>query len=239
MKRSLWLPSTTPVALAFPVRHAAGMRLHAIPHSTNVERVALALGLKGVEVDEWVEHDPADRSALRALSGQDLVPVLERNGHVRVDSMPIVAWIDETWPEPPLYPADPAARREVEGFIAFFNFVWKVPPNAMQAELERPDPDAARLAAWAAQLRGWQHGFEALLCGRDFLFGDAPGAADVCAYPFLKYAVPGDPHDDDLFHGILIEHLALDGGFPRLEAWIRRVSSLPMATGWPLPPRRG
>ena len=103
------------------------MRIHAIPHSTNVHRVALALGLKGVAVDEWVQHTPEDRTGVRAVSGQDLVPVLETDdGQVLVDSMPIVAWIDQTWPTPPLYPADPAARREVEGFITFFNHVWKV-----------------------------------------------------------------------------------------------------------------
>ena len=209
------------------------MRLHTIPHSTNVERVALALGLKGLPAPEWVDHDPADRSAIRAVSGQDLVPVLETDdGRVLTDSMPIVAWIDATWPEPQwpaLYPADPAARREVDGFIAFFDFVWKVPPNAIEAEQRNPAPDAARIAAWAAQLRGWRHGFEALLHGREFLFGHAPGAADVCAWPFLKFAISSDPDDDDLFHGILIEHLALDGAFPRLAEWIARVGALPQA----------
>jgi glutathione S-transferase len=205
------------------------MRLHAIPHSTNVERVTLALGLKGVHDVEIVQHDPEDRSGIRAVSGQELVPVLETDdGRVLTDSMPIVAWIDETWPEPPLYPTDPAARREVEGFIAFFNFVWKVPPNAIDAELRSGSPDQARIDAWAAQLRAWRHGFEALLHGRDFLFGDAPGAADVCAYPFLKFATSTDPDDDDLFHGVLIEHLALaEGEFPRLAAWIHRMSVLP------------
>ena len=106
------------------------MRIHAIPHSTNVHRLALALGLKGVAVDAWIQHAPGDRAAVRALSGQELVTVLETDdGRVLVDSMAIVAWIDETWPAPPLYPADPAARREVEGFITFFNHVWKVAPN--------------------------------------------------------------------------------------------------------------
>jgi maleylpyruvate isomerase len=207
------------------------MRLHAIPHSTNVERVTLALGLKGLLAAgglDLVEHDPADRSAIRAVSGQDLVPVLETDdGRILTDSMAIVAWIDATWPAPPLYPAGPSARHEVEGFIAFFNFVWKVAPNAIDAERRRPQPDAARIAAWVAQLRGWRHGFEALLHGRDFLFGDTAGAADICAYPFLKFATSADPDDDDLFHGILIEHLALEGGFPRLAGWIERMRALP------------
>jgi glutathione S-transferase len=204
------------------------MRIHAIPHSTNVHRVALALGLKGVAVGEWVQHAPGDRAALRAISGQELVPVLETDdGRVLVDSMPIVAWIDETWPAPPLYPADPAARREVEGFITFFNDVWKVAPNAIDAERQRADapPDADRVAAWAAQLRGWQPGFDALLHGRPFLFGDAPGAADICAYPFLRFAVAADPDDDDLFHGVLVEHLEAT---PRLRTWLERMAELPL-----------
>jgi glutathione S-transferase len=206
------------------------MRIHAIPHSTNVERVALALGLKGVTDVDWVIHDPDDRTQLRAVSGQDLVPVVEADGRVLTDSMPIVAWIDRTWPQPPLWPADLAARREVDGFISFFNFVWKVPPNAIDASLHGGAPDEERIAAWTEQLRAWRHGFESLLAGRDFLFGDDVGAADVCAYPFLKYAASSDPDDDDLFHGILIEHLALDGGFPRLEGWISRMASLPQAS---------
>jgi glutathione S-transferase len=206
------------------------MRLHAIPHSTNVERVALALGLKGVDAVDWVLHDPSDRAAIRALSGQDLVPVLETDdGQVLTDSMPIVAWIDRTWPDPPLYPADAAARREVEAFVTFFNFVWKVPPNAIHDALGDPRADGARIAAWAGQLRAWRHGFEALLEGRDYLFGEAVGAADLCAYPFLKYATSTDPDDDDLFHGVLIEHLALDGRFPNLAAWIERMARLPTA----------
>lgn len=202
------------------------MRIHGIPHSTNVQRVALALGLKGVAIDEWVMHAPDDRAGVRAVSGQDLVPVLETDdGRVLTDSMPIVAWIDATWPQPhPLYPADPARRREVEAFVDFFNFVWKVPPNAIDAA----GPGDPRIAGWVAQLRGWQHGFDALLTDRPFLFGDQPGAADVCAYPFLRFAIAADPDDDDLFHGILIEHLASPPR--RLRAWIERMSALPVAS---------
>jgi maleylpyruvate isomerase len=208
------------------------MRLHGIPHSTNVDRVALALGLKGVALDARIDHDPADRTALQALSGQELVPVLETDdGRLLTESMDIVAWIDDTWPQPRrLYPADPRARREVEAFIGFFDFVWKPAPNAIEAEQASAAPDRARIAAWAAQLRGWQHGFDALLHGRDYLFGDTPGAADVCAYPFLKFATSADPDDDDLFHGVLIEHLARrPGEHQRLAAWIDRMAELPSA----------
>ena len=51
------------------------LRVYRIPYSTNVERVALALAHKGVEVD-WVDVDPDDRTPVLAVSGQALVTVL-------------------------------------------------------------------------------------------------------------------------------------------------------------------
>lgn len=197
------------------------MRLHAIPYSTNVHRVLIALALKGLGDEvEVVQHPVGDRSAIRVLSGQELVPVLEADdGEILTDSMPIVAWIDERWPEPHrLYPEDPKARREIEAFVDFFNFVWKVPPNAIDAA----GADDPRVPGWRAQLVAWQAGFEALLHDRPFLFGDQISAADVCAYPFLRFATTSDPDDDDLFHGVLIDTLP---AHPRLSAWVQRVSS--------------
>ena len=205
------------------------MRVLRIPFSTNVERVALALAHKGIAV-EWVVVDPDDRSPVRALSGQDLVPVLQTDqNEIVVDSMRIVAWLETRRPSPPLWPADPTHRAQVDVFIEWFDRVWKVPPNAIEAELRGPRPDRAKLDAWAEELRGWLHRFEALLESRDHLMGDAFGAADVCAFPFLKYGVLRDPADDELFHRVLTEYLPIEGAFSRLEDWVRRVNERPRA----------
>jgi glutathione S-transferase len=205
------------------------MRVLRIPFSTNVERVALALGHKGMTV-EWVDVDPADRTPVRDLSGQDLVPVLQADhGEVIADSMRIVEWLENVRPAPPLWPAQPARRAEVDTFIEWFNRVWKVPPNAMEAELSLPEPDQRKVHAWAAEMRDWLHRFEAMLDGRDHLMGDAFGAADVCAFPFLKYGVLRDSDDDELFHRVLMDHLPIEGAFPAVEAWIRRVDERPRA----------
>jgi maleylpyruvate isomerase len=205
------------------------MRVLRIPFSTNVERVALALAHKGVAV-EWVDVDPAERSPVRDLSGQDLVPVLQTDqNEVIVDSMRIVAWLEARRPHPPLWPADPVRRAEVDVFVEWFDRVWKVPPNAIEAELRRAEPDRARIDAWAEEMRGWLHRFEALLDGREHLMGDAFGAADVAAFPFLKYGVSHDPDDDEIFHRILVENLPIAGAFPRVEDWVRRVDERPRA----------
>ena len=68
------------------------------PFSTNVERVALALAHKGLEVESvWIEY--GDRSPVERVSGQSLVPVLELDdGAVVFDSMQIVRVLEERFP---------------------------------------------------------------------------------------------------------------------------------------------
>jgi glutathione S-transferase len=203
------------------------LRVYRIPFSTNVERVALALGHKGIAVD-WVDVDPADRSEVERVSGQPLVPVLVDGGRVVVDSTAILRYLEALQPEPRLFPAEAARRAELDVFLDWFNRVWKRPPNEIEAERERPEPDEQRIAARGRELSGALELFEALLDGREYLFGDF-SAADCAAFPFLKYAVDRNEGDDEAFHEILREFQTLDGRYSRLEAWIRRVDDAPRA----------
>jgi glutathione S-transferase len=208
----------------------AGLRLYAIPYSTNVERVGLALGHKGLAA-EVVMCDPADRSPIRDASGQDLVPVLDDDGFVVADSSRIIEHLERRFPDPPLFPSDPSRRAEVAVFVDWFNRVWKVPPNAIEAELGSGEPDHVRVAALEHELRATLEVFEAMLDGRDYLMGDNFSAADCSAFPFLKYGLWIEPADDERFHRILHSNLALDGDHPRVEAWIRRVGAHPRVDG--------
>lgn len=199
------------------------IRVHRIPFSTNVERVALAAGHKDLEVD-WVDHDPADRSGVVAVSGQELVPVAEIDGRVIRGSMRIVERLESLRPEPPLIPADPAEAARARVFVSWFDRVWKGPPNALDVAGEPPDAEALRSRA-----REWTGWCEGLLATAPFLGGDAFGLADVCAFPFLKYAaIDPEPGDDERFHAVLVELLRADD-HPALAEWIARVDALPRA----------
>jgi glutathione S-transferase len=200
--------------------------VYRIPLSTNVERVALAAGHKGLEL-KWIDVDPADRSPVERVSGQHLVPVLVDGDEVVADSPRIIELLESRFPEPPLYPRDKARRAEVSIFVDWFNRVWKRPPNLMAAELEQDEPDETKVRTLSGDMRAALDRFEALLSGRDYLFGEF-GAADCIAFPFLKYAVLGLPaEDDELFHRILVEHQPLGDGYPRLKAWVLRVDTHP------------
>jgi len=204
------------------------LRLYRIPHSTNVERVALALAHKGLEAESvWIE--PADRSEMKKVSGQTLVPVLTDGDEVFADSTVILEHLEERYPQRPLYPEDMAPRAEMQVFVDWFNRVWKGPPNAIAAEREKARPNERRIAEWGDQLRGWLDLFERLLEGRGHLLGEDFSAADCIAFPFLKYAaLPLPDGDDEVFHQVLRDHQPLGGSHPRrLETWIRRVDARP------------
>ena len=203
------------------------IRLYRAPFSTNVERVALALAHKGLEV-ESVEIDYADRSPVVEVSGQGLVPVIVDDGEVVADSTAILRHLERRYPDPPLFFADPARRAELDVFLEWFNEVWKTAPNAIEEELEKPEAeqDRRRIDDHASRMQAWLEVFESLLAGRDHLFGEF-SAADCAAFPFLKFARLRDPADDERFHLILEEHLQLGGRHPRLDGWIERVNERP------------
>jgi glutathione S-transferase len=206
------------------------VRLHAIPFSTNVERVALALAYKGLGA-EVVMHEAGDRSAIVELSGQELVPVIEHQGRVIADSPVIIEYLEELQPEPPLYPSDPARAAEMRVFIDWFNGVWKGPPNAIAGAIDAGDADQARLDALGAEMTRALEWFEALLTERDFLFGDQVSAADFVVFPFLKYAAAIDPADDETFHQVLNRYQPLGDDHRRVAAWIQRLDALPRTPG--------
>jgi len=203
------------------------MRLFRAAFSTNVERVALALAHKGLEVESvWISCD--DRSPVERVSGQSLVPVLELDdGAVVHDSMQIVKVLEERVTAPPLYPPDAAGRARMIRWIDWFNDVWKVAPNAIEAEIGSDVPNCERIDVLAAGMKGALDVFERMLGGRPYLFGEEFSAADCAVYPFLKYAAGRDPADDELFHRVLDSYQVLGDDHPRLEAWIARVDERP------------
>ena len=191
------------------------IRLYRAPFSTNCERVLLALAEKGLEAEPvWIDY--ADRSPVIEASGQGLVPVLEEDGTVVADSLAILRHLEQRHPHPPLFPADDARRAELDVFLGWFDRVWKLAPNAIEA-------DPASAPGHAAEMSAHLDLFERLLDGRDFLLGGF-SAADCAAHPFVKYAAGREPADDEAFHVILDDHQSVEGR-PRLAGWIDRIAS--------------
>lgn len=205
------------------------LRVHSIPFSANVDRVALAAGLKGLQI-EWIEHPYEERSAVVEVSGQSLVPVVEHDGAVIFDSPAILRWLDELAPEPRLWPDDdPVLLARVDVFVEWFNGVWKGPPNALEALWQAGRRESEEARALAAQFAAWTPWFEGLLAhGGPYLFGERLTAADVVAWPFLRYASWPEGTLPYVFEHVLQEVCGVREQ-PRLMAWIERMEKLPRA----------
>jgi len=129
------------------------MHLFAIPRSLNVERVTLALGYKKLPVEISLV-DPKDRTQVRELSGQELVPVLVDDDKTIVFDSPVVLeHLERCYPDPPLWPADPARRAEMDVFVDWFNRLWKPAPNLIAAGRDPNTPAACIQSATTPEQR--------------------------------------------------------------------------------------
>lgn len=207
------------------------IRLWGFRYSTNADRVSIACAYKGVEY-EPVVIDPADRTRVVALTGQELVPVLEEpDGRLTWDSPRVLARLEELHPEPSLLPAERTARAQAHVFCEWFNRVWKVAPNAMAEEggeaadvAAEPGPSPISGEDHSVAMACHQDVIEDLLGdGREHLLGDF-GIADVTAWPFLRYAVDDVADDTDPFHQVLRDQLDVSSR-PATAAWIERVAA--------------
>jgi glutathione S-transferase len=81
-------------------------------------KVRIALAEKSLEVTEHLltlrgdQHDPA----YRKLNPNGVVPTLVHDGKPIIESLLILYYLDETFPEVPLMPSDPALRHRVRSY---------------------------------------------------------------------------------------------------------------------------
>ena len=162
--------------------------------SSAAYRVRIALHWKGLAF----ESRPVDlrvgaqyEAAYLGLNPQGLVPCLEDGPAALTQSLAIIEYLEETYPGPPLLPADPVGRAKVRA--ASLAVACDIHPinnlrvlNYLRDELGQPPP---AVNAW---VRHWiAEGFKALEASAGegpYLFGPAVTMADLCLVPQLYNA---------------------------------------------------
>ncbi|MDI6624045.1 MAG: maleylacetoacetate isomerase [Brevundimonas sp.] len=172
------------------------MILHGYWRSGAAYRARIALNLKGLTYDQQgVDlRTGAHRSeAFVALNPQGMVPALEIDGAVLTQSPAILEWLEETYPLPPLLPADAVDRAHVRAMAALIGCDIHPLNNLRVGKALRETFGAAQAAvdAWAA--RWIVPGFEALealvgVHGDGWCFGAAPSLADCYLIPQIYSA---------------------------------------------------
>ena len=174
--------------------------------SSAAYRVRIALNLKGVDYESRAVdlREGAQRSDdYRRLNPQGLVPMLEIDGQRLTQSLAILVYLDQRFPEPPLVPRDPADGAHVRALARLV--ACDIHPlnnlrvlNYLKGELGQPQE---AVDAWYRHwIAGGLSALEALAAPRAgaFLFGDTPTLGDICLVPQLynarRYKVPLDAY---------------------------------------------
>jgi len=162
-------------------------------------RVRIALAEKGIEYEK-VEIDLSDRPAwIYEKNPLGKVPVLEEDAFVLPESAVINEYLEERYPEPSLWPADPGERALARLLVFRFD------------ELSRPyyalrrGDDGAGAGFDSALAR-----LNAVLDARSFLTGREFGLADIAYVPWILRAR---------------ERMGVDlDPFPAVEEWAERLA---------------
>ena len=169
------------------------MRLYSFFRSSAAFRVRIALNLKQVAYETVAIHlrrNDQSKPDYRTVNPQGLVPVLEDGGHRLIQSLAIIEYLDETRPEPPLLPKDPAERVRVRALAEIV--ACDIHPinnlRVLRYLIHELGHDEVTIGKW---YNHWiAAGFEALepllasdARTGDFCHGNAPGLADIALVP--------------------------------------------------------
>ena len=169
------------------------MKLYGYFRSSAAFRVRIALNLKNLNYESAFIHlrrGDQRQPGFLDINPQGLVPALEVDDTLLIQSLPIIEYLDETYPEPPLLPSDAKGRARVRALAAMVACdIHPINNLRVLRYLLRPlGQDEAAVETW---YNHWiAEGFGALerllaeggRTGR-FCHGDTPGLADIVLVP--------------------------------------------------------
>ncbi len=174
------------------------MKLYNYFRSSAAYRVRIALALKGLSYDYLSVHLAKGEQyspEFTAINPQSLVPALEEDGHLLYQSLAIMQYLDEAYPNPPLLPVNPFERNRVRSLALIV--ACEIHPLNNTRVLNYL---TGKLGISEEQKRDWYHhwvktGFTALEkrladekgTGR-FCHGDTAGFADCVLVPQVANA---------------------------------------------------
>jgi maleylacetoacetate isomerase len=176
------------------------MKLYGYFRSSAAYRVRIALGLKGIAWETVLVDLRAPVSAqhtqeFRTLNPHGLIPVLAEAGRIYTQSLAIIEYLEETHPQPPLLPREPAERAAVRALA--LAVACDIHPlnnlrvlNYLRQELGQDDSEVnAWYAHWiAAGFAALERDARRLSGDGRHMYGSSVTMADVCIVPQMANA---------------------------------------------------
>lgn len=185
------------------------MRLYGYFRSSTSYRLRIALNLKGlafenIPVSLLTGENKAPEFTARNPFGS--LPMLEADGRDRAQSMALLEWLDEAYPDPAFLPRDIEARYTVRelayGIATEIHAVNNLPVLKYLKDVLGHTQDEIDLwyRTWLKRTLDPVEARLAQLGTGDFLLGDAPGLFEIVLIPQLanarrfQYDLSASPH---------------------------------------------
>jgi maleylacetoacetate isomerase len=176
------------------------MRLYGYHRSTATFRARIALNVKGIpyeSVSLGIREGEHRLASFRALNPQALIPALDDEGTVLSQSLAIIEYLEERYPQPPLLPTSPVDRAKVRSMALAVACDMHPLNNLRVLEFLRGPlgvrPDAVETvwyAHWVAEgFAGLEQEARRWSADGRHMFGTAVTLADVCIVPQMYNAV--------------------------------------------------
>ena len=175
------------------------MKVYGYWRSSAAYRLRIALALKNLSYEYAAINLAAgahNEAQWGAINPQNLVPVLEQDGDRLYQSLAIIEYLEEMYPQPPLLPPTPLERARVRSLalIVACEIHPLNNPRVLNYLTGKVGTSEEQKLAWYSH---WvSAGFTALekrlATERGtgaYCHGDAPGLADVCLVPQVANAV--------------------------------------------------
>ena len=186
------------------------MKLHYFPVAPNPTKVRVYMAEKGIEIDQVRVNLPqgeARSPTFLARNPMGKLPVLELDGgECLTESLPIIEYLEELNPEPPMIGTDPLERARVRSLerLADTGVLMSVARNIHATRSPLGLPPRPQVAEWAREALDQALGvLDAKIGQGPFVAGERVTIADCTLWAACGFAAFGEVEIDPRFRNTI------------------------------------
>lgn len=193
-------------------------------------RVMLTLEVKRLKYEsrllEFSKEDHKSPEYLK-LNPRGKVPALKDGDFVLYESLAIMAYLDQKYPDPPIFGTTPQETGRIWRSISETDSYLVAPGAKVIAPIffGKGLEKTAEIQAAAATIRDELKRIDAALAGSVWIVGSCISAADIALFPLVQILLRAASKESA--KPLNLGFLPLAQTYPNIAAWVKRIEAIP------------